>query len=109
MKQLLAALCGLFGRGPRDAAPRKTQKVNSTFSRREIAQVETVIESSGPQYAFAWTAGERVFVPSSIRLVGGEWSQVRPGRRVRLGVVRDRAERGLRALGLTFLGTAEGV
>ena len=109
MKKLLAALCGLFGRGPRNAAPRKTQKINPAFSDRAISQVETTIESSGPEYAFAWTGSERIFIPKSTRLVGGEWGQVRPGRRVRLGVVRDRAERGLRALGLTFLRTAEGV
>ena len=106
MKNLVAALRDIFGRGPRDAAPIEPQNDTSSFSTCEIKQVETEIVSSGPEYAFARTGGERIFVPKSIRLVGGEWWEVRPGRRVRLGVVRNRAEQGLRALGLTFLDTA---
>lgn len=107
MKKLIQRLTSLFGRAQRKAAPRKIPM----FSTRVATQVETIIASSGPDFAFAFLPTDdediRVFIPASTRLVGGDWFSVRPGRRVRLAVVEDRHGRGLRALGLTFLDTAD--
>lgn len=114
MKTLMAALSGLFGRGQRKAVSRKTQNVNPTFSTRVPTQVETQIAASGPDFAFAYLVPDcdeepprRIYVPASARITGGTWWEVRRGRRVRLDVVQDWHGRGLRALGLTFLDTAD--
>lgn len=114
MKKLIAAICGVFGRGQRKAVSRKTQNTNPVFSTRVATQIETQIAASGPEYAFAYLGPNceeepqrRVFIPASARLVGGDWWEVRRGRRVRLDVVEDWHGRGLRALGLTFLGIAD--
>ena len=114
MKKIVAALRGILGRGQRKAAPRKTPNVNPTFSTRVATQIETQIAASGPDYAFAYPGPDcenepdmRIYIPSSARLLGGTWWEVRRGRRVRLAVVRDWHDRGLRALGLTFLDSAD--
>lgn len=114
MKKLIAAICGILGRGQHKAAPCKTPNINPSFSTRAATLIETVIESSGPEYAFAFlapygdnTQDARIYIPSSARLIGGDWWNVRRGRRVRLAVVQDWHGRGLRALGLTFLDSAD--
>ena len=111
MNKLIAAIRGIFGRGQRKAVSRQPQNTNPVFSTRVATQVETIIASSGPRVASALLGSDdeemRVYIPSSARLVGGDWWDVRRGRRVRLAVVEDWHGRGLRALGLTFLDIAD--
>ena len=104
----------LIGLGEHNVLTSKTKNIKPVFSTRVATQVETIIESSGPDFAFAYldpdgdnTLDARIYIPSSARLIGGDWWEVRRGRRVRLAVVLDWHDRGLRALGLTLLDDAD--
>ena len=69
--------------------------------------IETEITRSGADFTFAYFLGGVIFLPGNLRLDGGAWRDVRPGRRVRLAAVNDRYGRGLRALAATFINDSD--
>ena len=102
MKKLLVVLARFVGFAPKGANTTPNLNIAPQAACRPMT-IEAEIVASGPNYAFSQALGERIFVPGNVRLDGGTWFDVRPGRRVRLVVVRDRYGRGLRALAATFI------
>ena len=107
MKKLMLALAGLFPLRRKAAAPvshAPVFKTQRTFSVTNPTSVDTTVVSSGPGYAFADVDGLRAYISRARAcLTGGTWLDVRPGRRVRLGVVQNRSGEGLVALSLEFI------